>query len=186
MKTKLPSSILNKVISAIMFVLIVASTFSPASVMAAPDYADSVILGQNNILTAEDSGAANFLIAQQAVLSQSGTIQSLNYFVSNPGGQLMLGIYTDNGGNPGALITQTDAFTPVAGWNMQNVTTPVSLPAGTYWLAHFAEYISLKSRYQFTGLARGYSYTFGALPGTFSTSVQSAGMHYSFYATLTR
>jgi hypothetical protein len=119
-------------------------------------------------------------------VSQSGTIQSLSFYVAGASGQMRLGLYSDAGGRPGTLLAQTGAFTPVVGWNSQSVTTPVSLPAGTYWLAYLAQSSSLQTRYELTGTARGYSYTFGALPGTFSSSAQSAGLHYSFYATLTR
>ena len=42
----------------------------------------------------------------------------------------------DAGGAPGALKASTASFTPVAGWNTQVVTTPVALPAGTYWLSY--------------------------------------------------
>ena len=54
-------------------------------------------------------------------------------------GELRLGNYdaTGPGGGPGALLAQTASFTPVVGWNMPNVTAPVSLPAGQYWLAYF-------------------------------------------------
>ena len=135
-------------------------------------------------MSTDDSGRGNFLIAQQAVLSQGGTVQSLSFYVAGASGQMRLGIYADANGNPGTLLAQTAAFTPVAGWNTQSILTPVFLPAGTYWLAHLAQSNSLHSRYGLSGTARGYTYSFGALPGTFSSTVQSAGIHYSMYATL--
>ena len=126
----------------------------------------------------------NRLVAQQVTLSQSATIQSLSYYVSTTGGQLRLGIYNNSGSAPGALMAQTAAFTPVAGWNTQVVTTPVALSPGTYWLVFLPQNNTLAGRLGLSGSGRHYSYTFGALPSTYSTSYTSDTFHFSFYATL--
>jgi hypothetical protein len=107
--------------------------------------------------------------------------------VTQASGNLILGIYDASGpnGGPGALKAQTNSFTPVVGWNTENVAR-VSLPAGTYWLS----YLPSSSNLAFMkGLTSGvsnryYSYAFGALPATFSTSPSSDPSHWSFYATL--
>jgi len=143
-----------------------------------------VTMGETNILSTDDSGNGNLLIAQQAILAQSGTLQSLSFYVATASGQLRLGVYSDNGGNPGTLLAQTAAFTPTVGWNTQNVQTSVLLPSGTYWLAYLPQSNNLHFRITFTGTARGYSYTFGTMPGTFSSSAMAADFHFSFYATL--
>ena len=49
----------------------------------------------------------------------------------------------------------------------------VSLPAVTYWLAYLPSSNSLAFKTTSTGSARYYGYTYGPLPGTFSTSPQS-------------
>ena len=143
----------------------------------------TITMGETNILGMDDSGNGNLLIAQQAYLQQSGTLQSLSFYVATASGQLRLGVYNDAAGNPGTLLAQTNAFTPVVGWNTQNVT-PVTLPAGSYWLAYLPQNNNMHYRVEATGTARGYSYTFGSLPGTFSSSAESASAHWSFYATL--
>jgi len=146
---------------------------------------ESVIqIGETNLLSVNYSGMANQLAAQQVTLSQSATIQSLSYYVATAGGQLRLGIYSNAGNGPGTLLAQTAAFTPVAGWNTQNVTTPVLLPAGTYWLAFLPQNNTLAGRLAFSGSVRYYTSTFGALPNTYSSSPQSATAHFSLYATL--
>lgn len=50
-----------------------------------------------------DSGNGNLLLAQDAVLSQPGTLQSLSFYVT-AAGRLRLGLYdaTGPGGGPGA------------------------------------------------------------------------------------
>jgi len=124
------------------------------------------------------------LVAQQVTLSQSATIQSLSYYVATTGGQLRLGIYNTSGNVPGTLVAETAAFTPVAGWNTRNVITPTVLPAGTYWLAFLPQNNTLAGRVIPSGVGRHYTYTFGALPTTFSSSATSDTFHFSLYATL--
>ena len=86
-----------------------------------------------------------------------------------------LGIYDATGpnGGPGQLKAQTAEFTPVSGWNTQNVVSQVLLPAGpTGWpICHRAA--AWLSRQQATGSARYYGYTYGPLPATFSTAPKS-------------
>jgi hypothetical protein len=142
-------------------------------------------IGETNILSTNYSGNGNRLLAQQVTLFQSATIQSLSYYVSTASGQLRLGVYDNNGSNPGNLVAETAAFTPVVGWNTQDIITPTLLPAGTYWLAFLPQSNSLAGRVEASGPGRYFSYTFGPLPGTFSSSPSSNSFHFSFYATLT-
>jgi hypothetical protein len=144
----------------------------------------TITIGETSVLSTSYSGNGNRLLAQQVTLSQSATIQSLSYYVSTAGGQLRLGIYNNNGSIPGTLMAQTAAFTPVVGWNTQNVITPTLLPAGTYWLAFLPQNNALAGRVIASGAGRYYSYTFAALPPTFSSSPSSAAFRFSFYATL--
>src|SRR5215468_9049036 len=101
-----------------------------------PARASTITIGETNVLSTADSGNGNLLAAQNATLSQPATIQSLSFYVTQASGNLVLGIYDASGpnGGPGALKAQTNSFAPVLGWNTANVITPLSLPAGTYWL----------------------------------------------------
>src|SRR5215467_6189700 len=150
--------------------------------------ATTIMIGETNVLSTADGGNGNLLAAQNATLSQPATIDSLSFYVTQASGNLVLGIYDASGpnGGPGALKAQTNSFAPITGWNTANVIAPVSLPAGTYWLA----YLPSSSNLAFTkGLTSGissryYSYQFGALPAQFSTSPSSDPYHWSFDATL--
>src|SRR5262249_4475244 len=148
----------------------------------------TVTIGETNILSAADGGNGNLLLAQSTTLSQPSTINSLSFYVTQASGNLILGIYDASGpnGGPGALKAQTNSFTPVTGWNTANVVSPVSLPAGTYWLAYLPSSNNLAFVKGLTSgiSARYYSYPFGALPAQFSTSPISDPYHWSFYATL--
>jgi fibronectin type 3 domain-containing protein len=146
------------------------------------------LMGEPNVLSDDDSGNANLLLAQQASLAQAGTLQSLSFYVTQAAGSLRLGVYDASGpgASPGKLLAQTSPFTPAVGWNSANVTTPVSLPAGTYWLAYLPSDNNLHFAVDRTsGSIAFYSFAFGAMPATFSTSPTTGTSHWSFYATLT-
>ena len=127
-------------------------------------------------------------MAQSAVLTQTATIQSLSFYVTTAAGNLRLGIYASSaGGGPGALKASTASFAPVAGWNTQVVSTPVALPAGTYWLSYLpsSNTLGFRIRDDASSSGRYYSLPFGALPASFSTTPSNTPSHWSFYATLT-
>jgi hypothetical protein len=147
-----------------------------------PVILEGLHIGETNILSNDDAGNGDLLIAQQAVLSQDATLESLSFYVSNADGELRLGVFADNNGAPGAFVAETDAFTPVVGWNTRNVLSPVLMPAGTYWLAYLPESNDLRFRVGGSGPASYYNYPFGSMPATFSDTTESADVHWSLYA----
>ncbi len=152
--------------------------------------AQSVTIGSTTVYSGgNDSGNGNLLLAQVGKLSQTATVQSLSFYVTAASGNLILGIYdaTGSGGGPGALKATTASFVPVKGWNTAKVKTPVSLAAGSYWLAYLPSSNALGFlKMNTTGNCKYYSYAFGALPSKFSTSPASCNpTTWSFYATLT-
>lgn len=148
--------------------------------------ATSITIGVTDIFPIGDNGNGNLLVSQSATLSQTATIQSLSFYVTAAAGDLRLGIYDATGpsGGPGALKAETNSFTPTTGWNTANVITPVSLTAGTYWLAYLPSSSSLQFLRSNTIPSKYYSYAFGSMPTTFSTSPSSGTYGWSFYATL--
>src|SRR5215472_6572575 len=144
----------------------------------------TITIGETAVLSMADSGNANFLLTQNAGLSQPATIQSLCFYVRTAGGQLGLGIYDASGpnGGPGRLLAQTNPFTPVAGWNTAGVVTPVALAAGTYWLAYLPSSNNLAFVKGFSSGASNnfYPYTFGFMAATFSMNPSSGPAHWSF------
>ena len=85
--------------------------------------------------------AAGGVSSGGVVLPQAGTIQSISVYCTVPSGDILLGIYDNSGtgGFPGKLFASTASTSLVAGWNKINVTTPVSLAAGTYWFLMIAD-----------------------------------------------
>ena len=151
--------------------------------------AQSVTIGATTVWSAADGQNGNLLLAQIATLSQAATIQSLSFYVTAASGNLILGIYDATGpsGGPGALKATTASFAPKTGWNTAKVVTPVSLAAGSYWLAYLPSSNALSFvKTNATGNCKYYSYNFGSLPSKFSTSPASCNpTTWSFYATLT-
>jgi hypothetical protein len=149
----------------------------------------TVTMGETNVLAVDDSGNQDLLLAQQATLAQTATIKSLSFYVVTAVGNLRLGIYDATGPNdgPGAKKAETAEFAAAAGWNAVNVVTPVSLPAGAYWLAYAPSDNGLTFRRagDGTGMYAYFSQTYGPMPNTFSTTPTTGTDHWSFYATLT-
>jgi hypothetical protein len=176
-----------RIILAVLSALVFSLLFCGLEVLA--QSASTVTIGELNVLSAADSSNGNLLLAQNATLSQTATIQSLSFYVTTASGSLHLGIYDATGpnGGPGALKAQTKSFIPVKGWNTAKVVTPVSLSPGNYWLAYLPSSNGLAFAKGLTsGISnRYYSHAFGALPAHFSTSPSSDPYHWSFYATLT-
>lgn len=143
--------------------------------------------GETSITPEADSNNGNMLLTQQAILSQTATIQSLSFYVTTAVGNLRLGVYDATGpsGGPGQKKAETNSFTPVLGWNTANVISPVSLPAGTYWLAYLPSDNALAFRADRTrGTYKYYAYTFGVMPQTYGTPTGGGTSTWSLYTTL--
>jgi hypothetical protein len=148
----------------------------------------NLTIGEKNILPQTDSGNGSLLVAQSAGLAQSATVQSLSFYVSSAAGKLRLGIYDASGpsGGPGAKKAETAEITPVTGWNTANVITPVSLPAGTYWLAYLPSDDNLTFAKGQDASSSGFScsVTYGALLANFCSPAAATTSHWSLYANL--
>jgi beta-glucanase (GH16 family) len=71
----------------------------------------------------------------QYSLSQAMTVTLLDIFMgAGTAGSGVLGIYSDAGGKPGALLVQSPAGALAPGWNLFALP-PTNLPVGTYWLS---------------------------------------------------
>jgi hypothetical protein len=146
----------------------------------------TITMGEQRTAGGDDSGNANHLLAQQATTTQAATLQSLSFYVNTAAGNLRMGVYDATGpsGGPGNKIAETYEVTPVVGWNTVQVTTPVVLPPGTYWLAYLPNNNGLHFSLYTGGMLCNYAYAYGTLPSTFSASPTCTGYHWSFYATL--
>ena len=147
----------------------------------------SFTVGTTTVLSSQSSNDASVLLAHKVTLPQTATIQSLSIYTKRTGGRLYLAIYADNGGYPGALKATTVEFTPKNGWNTQNVTAPVSLPAGTYWLVYEPSSNNFGTGYDSVGGSPTNSYerstSYGPMPATFPAGGRANSYRFSLYAT---
>ena len=157
-----------------------------AGFIASPDtIAAAAQFGDTNVEATADNSDKNTLWSQQATLSVAGVVQSMSVYVSTAAGHLILGIYDATGpsGGPGALQATTAAFTPTTGWNTASVITPVTLAAGSYWLAWITDSNTLTLQAESTtGTQKFKAQTYGAMPGTFSTTPSATTWNDSLYA----
>jgi hypothetical protein len=144
-------------------------------------------MGAATVFPTTDSANGNLLLAQKALLSQAGSLQSLSFYVVNAAGKLRLGIYDSTGPNsgPGNKLAEAAEITPITGWNTATVTSSV-LPSGTYWLAYFPSdnALSFKVDRSGAGTQRMFSLPYGPMPATFSTTPSGSASQWSFYATM--
>ena len=97
-------------------------------------------MGSNAIGNQQDytiPGTANAF----QVTATAGTLNTLAIYLdrTNTATTVMVGVYSDSGGNPGALLTQGTITAPTSGtWNRVSVP-PIAMIAGrSYWLVVLA------------------------------------------------
>ncbi len=72
----------------------------------------------------------------QSTAPYSGMVSSLHFYVPSGGVTANVGIYSDNGGQPGTQLSSSNVFIDGSGWNTVSLNTPVNVTGGTnYWLA---------------------------------------------------
>jgi hypothetical protein len=110
-----------------------ALVFSPA-----PARAQSVLLGDQSVENQVDMNVKGMAEAFQSTATTTGQISYINVYLdsTSTAGQIVVGIYADNSGHPGALLTQgTSIAQLIAGnWNAVAVT-PATITSGVhYWI----------------------------------------------------
>ena len=79
--------------------------------------------------------APNFILGQQLTLGSAITLTGLGIGLDSGSGNVVMALYEDNGGSPGALVAQTGSSAVSSGSNTLALSGGyVSLAAGDYWL----------------------------------------------------
>ena len=98
----------------------------------------AVLAGSSAVLGDLDVDPGGLAEAFQVSTAACGKVTSLNAYIDahSTSGAVVVGLYADNGGHPGMLLTQAAATAPVSGaWNRVPVP-PVNVTAATpYWIA---------------------------------------------------
>ncbi len=105
----------------------------------APDASSQTpLLGEQTLESSSDSNAVGQAEAFQTIASTTGTLGSLTIYIDaqSTATQLYLGLYADNAGHPGTLLTQGSSTLLTTGaWNTITVP-PTAITSGvTYWIA---------------------------------------------------
>jgi hypothetical protein len=139
-----------------------------------------ITFGETTVWPETDNGNGNHLDAQDVMVPQACTLQSLSFYVRAAAGNLRLGLY-DNSGN---IIVQSASFAPRGNtWNTAAVGN-VPIQPGIYWLAYFPSSNSLSFPVErSSGQYKYATRTFGAMPPTFPAVTGGGITHWSFYAT---
>jgi hypothetical protein len=159
----------------------------PAPAVPPPPEAPTRI-GETSVFTIDDSGNDNLLVAQAATIDGPATLSELSFYIAAPSGKLRLGIYDASGPQqlPGRLLAVTAELAADSGWLSAPVTKPVTLKAGTYWLAYLANAADLHfvRAGQDSGTSCSAHYSYAELPAVFPEQVDSLTDQWSFYGTL--
>jgi len=98
----------------------------------------TLLLGEQTLEISSDSNAVGQAEAFQTIASTTGTLGSLSIYLDaqSTATQLYLGLYADNAGHPGTLLTQGNStFLTTGAWNTIAVP-PAAITSGTaYWIA---------------------------------------------------
>ena len=70
--------------------------------------------------------------------SVSGSVTAIDAYVDsrNAATKLLVGLYADNNGHPGARLATASLSSPKAGaWNLASINATDVISGGTYWIA---------------------------------------------------
>jgi Fibronectin type III domain/Viral BACON domain/PQQ-like domain len=120
------------VIVALVFAVLAPAVSGAETAMA------GVLLGSQTVGGNLDDNSPGSAEAFGAAATTSGTVSSLTVYLdaTSKATKVVAGLYTENGGHPGTLLTQGSTIAPTAGaWNQITVPT-AAVTAGTkYWIS---------------------------------------------------
>jgi hypothetical protein len=119
---------------------------------------------------------------QKAVASGPGTIIRLNAYLGGYTGQVQVGVYSDNSGQPGSLLRSSAVTTlPATGWRTIDIPDLAIAGPATYWLAIECDSTQFVSLSETAGSAYRVTNSFGSLPST-ASGLGAFSSTYSLYA----
>jgi hypothetical protein len=136
-----------------------------------------LLVGTNTVNSSQDADTSGMAEAFSATASASGTLGKMSIYIDsgNAATTVVVGIYSDNAGHPGTLLTQSSISSPtVSAWNTVAVSN-VPLTSGTkYWIALLGTGGTVRIRDQFSACSVTCSETSAqtnltSLPATWTT-----------------
>jgi len=113
-------------------------TFTTSAYLNTNAKKEFLTLGNSNIEDGELVSGNNFQFAVQVIMPDNGLVKNISAYISGPPSKkLRCAVYTDNSGEPGTLVVESDAVileqSPYH-WHKISIAN-TELSAGTYWLA---------------------------------------------------
>jgi hypothetical protein len=154
--------------------------------------ASAEIIGNQNVGSSSSSTAKRS--GQRFAVTENGTINSVTIYHAGTGSQVIVAVYADNAGAPGALISRSSiqAASTTAGWQTVPLDGSAPISEGAYvWLAWFFQNAPGTKYVSGSGCRYNSSYSWPAgataevlMPSSFGTT-SSLSRLYSVYATYT-
>lgn len=98
----------------------------------------TVLVGNDTLEAYQDSNGAGSAEAFKYTALTSGTANTIALYLNNDNAatRVRVGIYTDNNGNPGTLLSQAEITNTVEGsWNILTLPTTTITQGTNYWIA---------------------------------------------------
>jgi hypothetical protein len=98
----------------------------------------AVLLGDQAVEPKIDGNAGGSAEAFSTVTTATGSLKQLTFYVdsTSAASSVIVGLYTDNGGHPGTLLSQSAVAAPAAGaWANVSMPTAGVTTGSTYWIA---------------------------------------------------
>jgi parallel beta-helix repeat protein len=164
----------------------VSASLSAQIVISLPG-SDTYSLGNTDVYNLVN--AVSWRRAMPFTITEDGNIESISIYHNGGTGNLLLGVYADNSGSPGALlgVTPSTSVSGAEGWQTVTLSSPVSAISGqTVWLAWVFQN-SVEVRFTSGSPSRGQSGETWAdgMPAFFGTSTIGT-TKFSIYCTYTK
>lgn len=140
-------------------------------------------IGNDAELERTATTSASYLLGTTVLVKDATTLYQMGVVMATGGVKVQMALYTDSGSRPSTLVAYTTLDTTVAGENEYDVTSPVALPEGTYWL--MAAYTATGNPTYTTSTSKTVaykSYTAGSTPtSSFGSSSTYCCQDFSYY-----
>ncbi|HND00170.1 MAG TPA: hypothetical protein PKW90_28840, partial [Myxococcota bacterium] len=134
-------------------------------------------------VTGPGSAAPSYLLGPSITVTSATTLYRFGALLNTAGNSARMALYTDVSGSPSTLVAYSDVFTTAVGVNEVALSTPVSLPAGTYWIMGIysgTTYVYYGS--SSTASIRYKAYSYSSTPSsTFGTASSYTGYPIAYY-----
>src|SRR5579871_3774331 len=149
------------------------NSFTPNPTLTPPCGGAASIFGVTTI--SQFGASTNTMGASFFSLSVPATVYSLWLYSTNPGGQVMAGVYSGSVSSIGSLVVSSAPQTMITGWNGIPIT-PTYMAANTYWLGYCYSGATFTAHYINSTTPNALAFTngsvaFGTMPASMPATI---------------